>query len=92
MAVEAFLEKVKQLRIPMWIRHVVVPGLTDTQENVEAVYQKAKRYPNLEKIEWLPFHTMCLEKYQQMGIPFPLEGTPPMDAERVKALTAPYIV
>ena len=45
-----------------------------------------------EKIEWLPFHTMCLEKYQQMGIPFPLEGTPPMDAEKVKALTAPYIV
>lgn len=92
MAVEAFLEKVKELRIPLWIRHVVVPGLTDTQENVEAVYQKAKRYPNLEKIEWLPFHTMCLEKYQQMGIPFPLEGTPPMDAEKVKALTASYAV
>ena len=92
MAVEAFLEKVKELRIPLWIRHVVVPGLTDTLENVEAVYQKAKRYPNLEKIEWLPFHTMCLEKYQQMGIPFPLEGTPPMDAEKVKTLTASYAV
>ncbi len=91
-ATEAFLDRVEALGIPLWIRHVVVPGLTDSPENLAAIYRKAKRYSNLKKIEWLPFHTMCLEKYRQMGIPFPLEGTPPMDAEKLKELTAPYAV
>lgn len=91
-AYEEFLDAVQSMEVPLWLRHVVVPGLTDSPENLAAIYRKAKRYSNLKKIEWLPFHTMCLEKYRQMGIPFPLEGTPPMDAEKLKELTAPYAV
>ena len=89
---EAFLRQVEKQKIPLWIRHVVVPGLTDIPEKLEAIYKTAKKYTNLQKIEWLPFHTMCLEKYEQMGIPFPLKGTEPMDKERLKKLTEAYVV
>ena len=48
----------------------------------------AEGFPNLKKLEWLPFHNLCLEKYQSMGIPFPLQGVPPMDADRLEELIA----
>lgn len=44
----------------------------------------AKSFSNLEKIEWLPFHNLCVEKYQSMGIPFPLAGTDNMDEEALQ--------
>ena len=48
----------------------------------------AESFSNLEKIEWLPFHNLCLEKYQQMGIPFPLEGTDNLDDRRLEELVS----
>ena len=44
----------------------------------------AHGFSNLEKIEWLPFKTLCLEKYGRMGIPFPLEGTPALEADALQ--------
>lgn len=79
--VEAFLSLTEQMGIPLWIRHVVVPGLTDGAAHLAAVKQKAESYRNLEKIEWLPFRTLCLEKYDKMGIPFPLKTVPDMSQE-----------
>ena len=74
--------------MPLWVRHVVAPGLNDTLEDMAAVKAWAQRQPTLEKIEWLPFHNLCLEKYQQLGVPFPLANTPPMDREKLDRLAA----
>ena len=60
--------------IPLWVRHVVVPGFNDSLEDMGKIKALAESFSNLEKIEWLPFHNLCLEKYQSMGIPFPLGG------------------
>lgn len=84
--VERFLALTAQLNVPLWIRHVVVPGVTDGLDHLRAVQEKAQSYPNLQKIEWLPFHTLCLEKYERMGLIFPLAGTPPMEQARLDAL------
>ena len=85
---EAFAALVAEKQVPLWVRHVVAPGLNDTLEDMAAVKSWAQRQPTLEKIEWLPFHNLCLEKYQQLGIPFPLADTPPMDREKLDRLIA----
>ena len=76
------------MNVPLWVRHVVVPGLNDNLEDLRAIKALAESFPNLEKIEWLPFHNLCLEKYQQMGIPFPLEGTDNLDDRRLEELVS----
>lgn len=76
--VQSFLAETENMNIPLWIRHVVVPGLTDGPEHLKKIKQMAEQYSNLEKIEWLPFKKLCLEKYEKMGIPFPLADTPEM--------------
>ncbi len=84
--IEAFLDLTQKMAIPLWIRHVVVPGYTDSEEHIRKLGHKARQYRNLEKIELLPFRNLCLEKYQNLGIPFPLEGVPQMDVQRCKQL------
>ena len=82
----SFYRLTVELGVPLWVRHVVVPGLNDTLEDMGKIKALADSFPNLEKIEWLPFHNLCLEKYQAMGIPFPLEGTENMDDQRLDKL------
>lgn len=86
--VEKFLELTEKRKIPLWIRHVVVPGINDNIDYMRKLRSKAMQYSNLRKIEWLPFHNMCKEKYDELGIDFPLDSTPNMDKERLKDLEA----
>lgn len=84
--VEQFLQLTAFKRVPLWVRHVVVPGLTDSVEHLRLVREKARSYPNLKKLEFLPFHKLCIEKYDQMGLDFPLRDTPAMDDAWLKRL------
>lgn len=83
---KAFLSLTAELGIPLWIRHVAVPGLTANEAYLRAVKEFAGSLPNLERLEFLPFHNMCVEKYEHLGIPFPLAGTEPMEAAEWQAL------
>jgi pyruvate formate lyase activating enzyme len=65
---------------------VVVPGITDSEVRVKEVISIAEKYGNLEKIELLPFRKICLPKYENMGIEFPLNDTPECSAEVVESL------
>ena len=66
-----FLEAAKGT--PLWLRHVVVPGLTDG--DLPEILKLAGQFKNLERLELLPFRKLCLTKYRELGIPFPLEQT-----------------
>lgn len=79
-----FLRLTEEMGIPLWIRHVVIPGLTNSPESLSAIHRIAHSFSNLEKIEWLAFKTLCLEKYGRMQIPFPLEGTPALEADELQ--------
>lgn len=70
-----FLALTKELNIPLWLRQVIVPGLNDTKDSIRKLKEQAKQYPNLEKIELLPFRTLCEPKYEELGLAFPLKGT-----------------
>ena len=86
--VEGFLSLTAEKNVPLWIRHVVVPGLTDAPEHLHRVKAKAQSYPNFEKLEFLPFHKLCMEKYERMGIEFPLKDVPGMTDNRLNELLA----
>lgn len=84
--VRQFLSITEQKKIPLWVRHVVVPGMTDIPENISAVVSIAREYQNLKKIELLPFKKLCITKYQEMGVPFPLELVPECPEETIQEL------
>lgn len=82
----AFLGQVQARGIPVWIRHVVVPGINANPDSVLAIKTLAAPYDCVQKIELLPFRKLCLEKYQQMGIAFPLAATEEMGEVQLKRL------
>ena len=86
--IERFLQLTAMKNVPLWIRHVVVPGLTDGMDHVHRVKAKAESYPNFEKLEFLPFHKLCMEKYERLGLEFPLKDTPAMNPDALKTMVA----
>ena len=85
-ATMAFLGRLEEKGKDVWIRHVVVPGINDTEEDVLRLASLIKGYRSTKKVELLPFKNLCLEKYKALNIPFPLDGTPPMSADASEAL------
>lgn len=79
-----FLEAVQRNGTKMWIRHVVVPGLTDGEEHIRELKEFISTLKNVEKVELLPYHILGVNKYEKMGIKYPLEGVEPMDKEKIK--------
>ena len=84
--VDAFLQRLQEREKAVWIRQVIVGGLTDGEENVRKLFALRERFSCIEKIELLPFRKLCLEKYRRMGIPFPLEHTPETSEECIRNL------
>lgn len=80
------LDFLKGENIKTWIRTVIVPGINDGEEWIKKYADIAKNYPNAEKYELLPFHTMGFFKYEEGGFFNPLKDTPPMDGEKLKEL------
>ncbi|MBP3353714.1 MAG: pyruvate formate lyase-activating protein [Bacteroidales bacterium] len=81
-----FLDELQSRNIPTWIRHVVVPTLTDNDTSIKSLIEYLKPYNVVEKIEWLPYHTLGVFKYKELGIPYPLEGIEPLDKKRIEEI------
>lgn len=69
---------------PVWIRHVLVPGHTDFDEDLDALGEFIRTLSNVERCEVLPYHTLGIHKWESMGIKYPLEGVRPPDDDRIK--------
>ncbi|EKQ56717.1 MULTISPECIES: pyruvate formate-lyase-activating protein [unclassified Clostridium] len=79
-----FLEAMKRNNTKMWIRHVVVPGLTDSIEHLKELKKYIDEIPNVEKVELLPYHLLGTNKYETLGIRYPLENVKAADKELIK--------
>lgn len=79
----AFGRRLAAREKPIWIRFVLVPGLTDGYENVEAVAEYAASLATVQRVEVLPFHQMGRDKWQRLGINYELEDVEPPDADLV---------
>ena len=69
---------------PMWIRHVLVPGHSDFDEDLDALGEFIGTLSTVEKVEVLPYHTLGKFKWENLGIPYSLEDVNPPTPERVK--------
>ena len=83
-AYDRFLAAVQAAQIPLWVRHVVVPGLTDGEEHLQGLERYLQTIRHIEKVELLPYHTLGAHKYEALGIPYPLAGVPPMDKTKLE--------
>ena len=83
---QAFVETVRKAGVPMWVRHVVVPGLTDGETHLAALRAYVETLPRVERVELLSYHTLGVGKYAALGRPYSLEGVPDMDKARCAAL------
>jgi pyruvate formate lyase activating enzyme len=70
--------------IPMWIRHVLVPGLTDGEEELRDMGNFIRTLHGVEKVEILPYHQMGVYKWEKIGKKYPLEGVRTPTADEVK--------
>lgn len=67
---EMFLQVVQNMNKKLWIRQVIIPGVNDNIEYLEKLNIYLKDVENIEKIEFLPYHTLALNKYQKLNIDY----------------------
>ena len=79
----AFAEYLNKKNVDMWIRHVVVPGLTDDDKYLYDLGYFIGQFSNLKALDVLPYHTMGETKYQKLGIDYKLKGVPAMGKDKV---------
>lgn len=84
------LDELQRRGIAVWLRHVVVPGLTDDDAALDALVDFLRPYTVIQKIEWLPYHTMGVFKYEELGLDYPLKGVEPLSAERIREIRERY--
>jgi pyruvate formate lyase activating enzyme len=77
----AYARRLSELGRPMWVRYVLVPGLTDGYDNVEKVADLCGELKTVERVEILRFHQMGRDKWHKLGLIYPLENSQPPDAE-----------
>ncbi|MCD8308121.1 MAG: pyruvate formate lyase-activating protein [Clostridia bacterium] len=80
----AFARYLDMIGKDVWIRHVLVPGLTDKDEYLHRLNDFISTLSNVKKVEVLPYHTMGEVKYEQMGMDYRLKGINPPTAARVE--------
>ena len=66
-------EYLNKKQIPVWIRYVVVPGLTDSEEDIEALAKYLKGLSNIDRVELLPFHKMGEHKWASLKLRYTLK-------------------
>ena len=82
-----WFDYLKSIGKPIWVRHVLVPGRTADEDHVRAVGEYLRNYRDIiQRIDLLPYHTMGAYKYEEMGIAYSLDGTPPLSAEEQQQL------
>ena len=74
---------------PFWLRYVLVPGVSDFEEDIRALGEHFKGYKMLQRVEVLPYHTLGMHKYESLGMEYQLKDTPhntPEQLDRAMAL------
>ena len=78
----AFVQYLSDKEIPMWIRHVVVPGITDDPKYLYQLGQFIAPFKNLKVLDILPYHTMGTVKYEKLEMDYKLKDVPAMDKSK----------
>ena len=80
----SFARFLNEKGVRMWVRHVLVPGLTDDGGALGRLRAFLDTLHNVDRVEVLPYHTMGVQKWRKLGVAYPLEGVSPPAKERVE--------
>lgn len=69
-----FAEYLSDNNVPLWVRHVVIRDYTDDKEDLKRLGRYLAHLSNLKALDVLPYHTMGVSKYEELGISYPLNG------------------
>ena len=81
------MQYLSEIGQPIWIRHVLVPDITDNDEYLRKTREFIENLSNVKKIEVLPYHSLGQHKFEALGIPYQLEGVKSPSKERVENAT-----
>ena len=81
---QAFAKRLAANRRPMWVRFVLVPGLTDDFDDIKRIAAFAAQLRNVQRVDVLPFHQLGRYKWHELGIQYSLEQTEPPAADVVE--------
>ncbi|MEO5875774.1 MAG: pyruvate formate-lyase-activating protein [Streptosporangiaceae bacterium] len=85
-----FARRLGRLNRRVWVRFVLVPGITDALENVEGIASFVAGLTNVEFVDVLPFHRLGVAKYQELGLRFPLADVAPPGPELLTRVHAQF--
>ena len=78
----AFAKYLEEKQIPVWIRHVLVPGITDDAALLTRLGTFLGTLSNVKALDVLPYHILGVTKYDQLGMAYPLKDVPPATKEQ----------
>ena len=73
-----------EINKPIWIRHVLVPGISDNDAYLLRTRDFIRTLHNVRRVEILPYHSLAISKYENMGIDYALKDTPMPTTERIQ--------
>lgn len=84
--IDNFIKAINKENKDVWIRQVIIPGITDTEEYIDSLVNYLNKIKNVKRVDFLPFHRLGREKYIALNIPYPYEDKNDMDKDKCDKL------
>ncbi len=84
--IDNFINAINKENKNVWIRQVIIPGITDTEEYINSLVTYLSKIKNVKRVDFLPFHRLGREKYIALNIPYPYEDKNDMDKDKCDKL------
>jgi pyruvate formate lyase activating enzyme len=81
----AFARYLSKINLPVWIRYVIIPGISNSPQDLALLADLIKKMPNVQRLELLPYNTMGKSKWEQLGISSPLLDIPSPQPQEMEA-------
>ncbi|NDV68113.1 pyruvate formate-lyase-activating protein [Dysgonomonas sp. 25] len=79
-----FFDYLRDINKPVWLRYVLVPGYSDDEKDLHDWAKHVSQYPNVARVDILPFHQMGIHKWQKIGADYKLENVEPPTQEEIE--------
>lgn len=83
-----FLDYLNSISKPTWIRHVVIPGVNDTFKQTQELKETLRPYGCIERVDFLPYKSLCISKYDELQIEFPYKDIKEATNEDIEKIEA----
>lgn len=87
----AFINDLNESNKDVWIRQVIVPNLTDTEDYIKKLAHFLKTIKNIKRIDFLPYHKLGDHKYEELGIKNPFQNKEEMNKEKTEQLYEQFL-